>query len=1603
MPDPNISRLSLDLLPGDHACCLYSTDEEHRRVFTELIRRGLERGERVAYAFDARAPEAILSYLRDVGLEPQALLDSGQLTLFSARDFYLRNGVFDPDRTLAELREVAQSAIAAGFTGLCGTGEMTWALDSAVSPQALSQYEADVNRIMPDLPAYFVCQYDTRRFPPHHLLLEMANHPLIIAGTELCRNFLYVGPEDLAAGDAPTATLHRWLDNLVSHRDTDTALRQERSFREAVLNSTNTLIHVLDRDGRFVVMNETCAQACGYSPEEVQGKYVWDVFPTPDKRAEGQMHFATVLAGRADPRWRRPLVTKAGAVRYIDWSDNLLRDDTGEVEYVVVTGTDVTEQRDAEDLLRSERDLGLALGTAADITSALESCLQAAVSVAGLDCGGVYSVSQPERNIELVLHTGLSPEYAAAVSHYSAEDPNALVVLAGEPVYFGVENPCPLLDVQQEGLSALAVIPIKREGQVIACLNAASHTAPTVPEAARHALQAIASHIGGAITRLEAEVALRQSRSDLQTLFDTMDDMVSVCDMDGRILQVNDATCRRLGYTREELTALTIADLHSPEDRAQATATVADILAGDADRCELPMLARDGTQIPVETRVTLGRWGDQPVLFGITRDISERQQIEDALRENERRLASLFDSSAEALAVTDLQGRILDVNKVTCELLSRSREELFGQHCAMLFAPEDAATLPREFAIVIERGTHTVEKMLRGRRGGVPFEFAARLIEYRGQPAVLASGRDITARHRVDAQRNAMIAGLQAIVEGTDELMAAPGLDSLLRRAVEFARERFGLERCAIFMAEGEIFRGTFGTDFRRTTTDERSATFDPGADFWPEFEARQGGSRRWLVYEGPIYEWDGERTRQCGTGQNAATPIRPRSGAVPFGLFFNDNALTGTPIDEATQEVVAVFCSLLAGIIQQQRAEADLRDHANVMQAVAHAADRLLRSGLDDESIPATLAELGDAARVSHVGVFANGVAPDGTGYSGLRHRWSAPSAPPLPDVSMLQYLPHEAPDLRSLTEALRDGRPVFGNSRDRPADSRDLLDALGVISAAVFPIFVQGEWWGYIGFYDCETYHDWSELEMSALTLAADMLGAGIQRKRAEQEILDSRETAWTLLNATNDMAAMLDADLSVIAVNEAMAQNEGKSSADVIGSDPLSHFPPDLALQREARLREVISTARPVRFEDERRGRSYANSVHPIIGSEGAVTKLAVFCQDITDRKQAEQMQRLAAVGQLAAGVAHEFNNLLAAMMMGAEVASQDGDAEAYRHLAEVVMRSTERGADICRNLTAFARPREPRREWVSIQQPIEAALQVAARQLQNAEVQIERAYDATEHSVHIDAGQLEQVFLNMFINASHAMPSGGTLRVETSHVPSDAGPGQVRVRVSDTGFGIAPECLPRVFEPFFTTKGRLGGSDTPGTGLGLSVSHGIVQAHGGQISVQSTVGLGTTFELRLAASAAAVLPAAPQQLATLEPPARAPAPKARILVVDDEPDVCALVIDCLFGLGYEVVGVGNTHEALDLVDTGGFDLIISDLLMPGGGGKAVLQAVRELPSPPPVIVMTGRLEDSLTEGTLVAGASACLSKPFRVVELRETVAELLRCHFEVNVGV
>jgi len=259
--------------PGDHLCCIYETEEEHRAVLTPFLRQGLERGEKVLYIVDAHTAETILGYLRDEGVDVEACLERGQFAILTRDEAYMREGVFDPQRMIALLRAETEQALAEGYPALRVSGEMTWALRGLPGAERLIEYEARLNEFLPGSQCLAICQYDRRRFDAALLLDVLRTHPIVVIGAEVYDNFYYVPPAEFLGGDRAAVELQRWEQSLVERRRAEEEV--ERRNRElAALNTVAaTVSQSLDLRKTLAAALDAALEATSF---EAGGIALWD-------------------------------------------------------------------------------------------------------------------------------------------------------------------------------------------------------------------------------------------------------------------------------------------------------------------------------------------------------------------------------------------------------------------------------------------------------------------------------------------------------------------------------------------------------------------------------------------------------------------------------------------------------------------------------------------------------------------------------------------------------------------------------------------------------------------------------------------------------------------------------------------------------------------------------------------------------------------------------------------------------------------------------------------------------------------------------------------------------------------------------------------------------------------------------------------------------------------------------------------------------------------------------------------------------------------------------------------------------------------------------
>jgi signal transduction histidine kinase/CheY-like chemotaxis protein len=369
---------------------------------------------------------------------------------------------------------------------------------------------------------------------------------------------------------------------------------------------------------------------------------------------------------------------------------------------------------------------------------------------------------------------------------------------------------------------------------------------------------------------------------------------------------------------------------------------------------------------------------------------------------------------------------------------------------------------------------------------------------------------------------------------------------------------------------------------------------------------------------------------------------------------------------------------------------------------------------------------------------------------------------------------------------------------------------------------------------------------------------------------------------------------------------------------------------------------------------------------------------------------QTEKMAALGQLVSGIAHELNNPLTAIMGYAQLLLGHGLLPQQLSEASKVFQEAERARRIVKNLLYFARENKPERMRVNLNEIVERTLALRSYELkvQNIAVECELAPDLPETIG--DPYQLQQVVLNLLVNAEHALLQDrgrGQVWIRTHALPG----GKISLEVSDDGPGIPPEIASRIFDPFFTTK-----ASGVGTGLGLSIVYGIVQQHGGEVTFESRPGAGVKFvmELPVISNPAAARPAA---VAPLAAPAGQPSavPAGRILVVEDEPTVAQLIVDVLREEGHQVEAVLDSQEGLTRISRTHYDLVICDLRMPRLDGPAFYAALVSAGSPVQnrIIFVTGDTLAARTLEFLEGHNRPYLAKPFLVEELKLAVNRML----------
>jgi two-component system cell cycle sensor histidine kinase/response regulator CckA len=532
-------------------------------------------------------------------------------------------------------------------------------------------------------------------------------------------------------------------------------------------------------------------------------------------------------------------------------------------------------------------------------------------------------------------------------------------------------------------------------------------------------------------------------------------------------------------------------------------------------------------------------------------------------------------------------------------------------------------------------------------------------------------------------------------------------------------------------------------------------------------------------------------------------------------------------------------------------------------------------------------------------------------------------------------------------------------------------------------------------------------SELEPAQLIRA---VRHAAERERARQQLLRSREYFQSLIENTRDIFTVVDdrgivlyqspSSVTLLGIRpesligrpifEVMVEGDVPRAKTLLGDlFGTKHYTPAADFD----IYDVDGLVRTLEVEGSR---------IPTIGDS---PRAVLNARDVTERRRTEQLlrgreeelrqaQKMEAVGRLAGGIAHDFSNLLTVVTgAGERLRDRFGDNASAHDDIETILRNCMRGAAMTRQLLAFSRQQTLSPQRLDVAELV-AGTGKLLKQLIGEHIQLELDVPSDLHPVEADRVQMEQVLMNLAINARDAMPAGGTLRLVVTntvvtrqfaekHPPMQPGD-FVLIEVSDSGHGMSSEIKAHAFEPFFTTK-----DPSHGTGLGLSTVYGIVKQSGGYVWIDSEEGAGTTFRVFLPPT---TLP--PAAVAAPPPPAEGVL-GGTILLAEDEDEVRDLLCDMLTSKGFEVIAAASGAEALELAKAYGdkIDLLLTDIVMPGGTGRELARKLAEVRPETRVLYISGYPEHGARPGSVLEAGAPFLPKPFTREQLLAKMRQIL----------
>ncbi|MDD5225238.1 MAG: PAS domain S-box protein [bacterium] len=1239
---------------------------------------------------------------------------------------------------------------------------------------------------------------------------------------------------------------------------------------KSLVEGAETGIAKIDLEGKFLFVNQALCKLTGYREEEIIGRNFSEFLHPADREQIFQL-FANSMASPPESyldEYR--ILHKNGWEIYISTKPTLVYENE-KLTGVITIIEDVTERKQVQDLVYAQRDLGIALSAADNLGKALRLCLESSMKVSGMDCGGIFLIDEKDGSLKMVHSQGISPDFIRAVLCYDASSPLAVQVRQGKELFITDQNIPEDAAYRNEGLRSTAIIPVLFENKAIASIHVGSHTAGQIPMISRHALISISVQIGDAIRRMKAQEALRESEEMYKTLTETSSDTVVMVDLFGNILRASPRSVEMLGARNpEEIIGRSGIDFIVPEEHERALTNLARAQAnGYSHHEEYTFVRMDGSRFRGEMNASLIKdSGGKPKAFILTiSDITDRKRAEEAIRESRERYKKLLETFPDLVVITDLEGGIIEVSDNFYDYYGRDKslEDLKGQGFELL--PSGQIEKVREsLQKLFQDGiTKNAEYILPMKDGATYIgEMNSVLVkDSHGQPKeIINTIRDITERKRAEETIKESQERYKLLLDTSHDMVVVTDLAGRIIEVSDKFLKHYGVENPV---------EEVIGQGINLMPPDQMETAM---ANF-PKL--LQDGFLNNAEYVLPTM--DG---KTYIAEVNSA--VIKDAGGQPKEIVSTVRDITERKrAEEALRESEERYRTLIENM-KDSVAMIDLE--GNVL--FANKATENLTGYTMAEGIGMNMMEITPPEYQSK-SLEALKTALEGkpVNYYEIMIRKKDGTLIPVETGGQvvfregkmvgIQIVTRDISKRKRTEEALRESEEMYRTLTETTSDAVTVIDLKGNpirSSQRARELFLGGEQSRTAGNsgleYIAPEYHEIAgrmmqkvlaegfirniemvflredrtrfhgEVNAALIRNAAGESRAIIaavrdisERKRIEEAIQRAASEWLSTFDTMSDMVMLIDQNHTILRVNRAVANKLKLPFQEIVGKTcyRLMHgtdAPPSFCPHAKtiAEGKEHTEKIHEPLFD-----RDYIVTDTPIQDESGQIVRTVHVMRDITDEEKLQaslrRFEKMAAIGEIAGGIAHEIKNPLFAISSSIQV-MQDSKrlSKDEKRILDILFQETMRVNRLIKQLLEFGARTRLDRSKQNAGSLINEVIALNRSLLKSKGIRVSKNISPNLPPLWVDKDKITQVLINLIHNAIEVSKKGDRISIICG---TDTAKKNLVIRIQDQGPGVPEEIRGKIFAPFFSTK-------KGNTGMGLAISRKIVAEHGGDIRLE-----------------------------------------------------------------------------------------------------------------------------------------------------------------------